>query len=166
MKFSFRHVFNIGAVVVLLIVVVMAMGYNKQAAMMPLLIGVPVLILAVAQMVVDFRADKRREGVVKNENAPAPDRTGEDTSTRLSKEVNVSLWVIGMFVSIYLVGFLVTTFLYTLLSLKVRSGYNWKISLGIAGGSWAFLYLLMVQLMEVDLYDGVILIALQKAFID
>ncbi len=161
-KFSFRHVFNIGAVAVFAVAVIMALGYNRSAALMPLLIGIPILILAVLQTVLDLRADLTAKGAAGKEQEPG---AAEEARRVFSKEVNVSLWVLGMFVAIYLFGFLSTTFFYTLLSLKVRSGFPWKASLGVALGGWAFLYFLMVQLLQVDLYAGLVVIAARKALL-
>lgn len=165
MGISFRNLFNVGVVVLLAAVVVVSLGFNRQARMFPLWVGVPTLLLALANAIVDFRGSARPPAKIKKEEEPAAQADDQEAKRVFAKELNVSLWVIGMFVSLYLIGFLYTTFLYTFLCLKVRSRFKWKVSLGVAAGSWAFLYFLMVQLMDVGLYEGVVVLALRKAIL-
>lgn len=82
-----------------------------------------------------------------------------------AKEIVVSLWVVGMFVSLYLFGFILTTFFYTFLSLKVRSRFSWISSLGVSAGCLAFLYGVLITALNVELYQGVVTIALRKALL-
>jgi len=157
---TFRHLFNIAVVLVLLAVVIMSLGYNPQARLMPLLIGIPILILAVIQTIIDFReaASEKKKMLTEEEI--------KEAKRRFAKEINVSLWVVGLFLSVYLFGFLITTFAYTFLTLKVRSRFPWKQSLGVALGAWAFLYFVLYKLLEVDLYDGIVVVTLRKLFFD
>lgn len=160
MKISFRHIFNLSVVVLLALYVVTAMGYNRQARLMPLVISIPILILAVWHTVIDFSADRKKKTVSVKEKAAALPAG----SNGLKKEVAIYLWVVFLFVSLYLIGFIATTFLFTFLSLKVRSRYSWKSSLGVSAGSLVFLYVLLIKGLQVDLYAGVITLALRKAF--
>lgn len=157
---SYRHIFNLGVVAVLFAMVIMALGYNRQARLMPLLIGIPVLIIALIHTVIDFR----REAHEKEKSRPTEERLIE-ARRRFAKEINVSLWVIGLFVSVYLLGFLISTLLFTFLTLKVRSRYSWRSSLGVAAGCWAFVYFLMVKLLQADLHNGLIVITLRKSLL-
>jgi hypothetical protein len=81
----------------------------------------------------------------------------------LAKEVNAFLWAISLFVAIYLFGFIITTFLFTFLALKVRSRFSWKSSIGVSLGCFAFLWIVMVYGLRVDLYPGSVMIMLRKA---
>lgn len=162
MKLSFSHAFNIGIVLVMTAVVVMAMGYNRSSALLPLLVSVPVLIFSLAQTIIDFRKNRGPAAVVER-NVSVQD--AKDTKKKFAKEIEVSLWVLAMFISLYLFGFVATTFFYILLSLKVRSGFGWKVSLGVSSGCFAFLYFLLIGILKVDLYEGVITVALKKIFL-
>jgi hypothetical protein len=164
MGISFRTLFNIGVVAALAVVVAVSLGFNSQARMFPLWVGVPTLLLAIVHAIIDFRESARAKVKAKKGKEPAP-ADDQEAKKVFAKEINVSLWVIGMFASLYLVGFLYTTFFYTFLCLKVRSQFPWKVSLGVAAGCWAFLYFLMVQLMDVGLYEGVVVLALRKAIL-
>ncbi len=56
LAFSMRQIFSLGIALVLIVWVVTAADYNEQARIMPLIIGVPVMVLAIYQAFADFRA--------------------------------------------------------------------------------------------------------------
>ena len=163
MNASMRHVFNLGVVVLLAFYVVTAFGYNSQARFMPLFIGIPVLILAIIQTILDFIKYRNKTMSARKGKKPA---TLEPPATERAvdkKELTVCIWVVSMFVSLYLIGFVATTFIYTFLSLKVRSRFSWKSSLGVSSGSLVFLYVVLIQGLHVSLYPGFITLILRKA---
>jgi len=47
----------------------------------------------------------------------------------------------------------------------VRSRFSWVSSLGVSVGCLAFLYLVLITALNVDLYQGAVTIALRKAFL-
>jgi len=158
MKEPFKQAFNSLLVVLLTAYVFTAFGYNEQARMLPLIIGIPVWLLALWQWLSDLWADirttlKAREGST---------MAGGETRQGLQRTIQEFLWVVGAFASIYLLGFLATSFLYTLLYLRVRSGHNWRLSLGIPLGALAFIYVVMISALQVQLYEGVITLTLRR----
>jgi len=165
MKLSFRHVFNIALVVLLGIYVVTAMGYNPAARLMPLVVSIPIFILAILNMISDFRrvggknVSAEPHGVKDEASAQPP--AARNTHR---KELVIFGWVVAVFVSFYLLGFVISTFLYTFLSLKVRSRYPWGVSLAVSVGCLAFLYGVMIYGLRVDLYQGKIILMLRKIF--
>jgi len=165
MRFSFRHTFNVAIVLLLGIYVITAIGYNPTARLMPLVVSIPTFILAVLNMISDFRKQGRR--VVPAETCGLRNEAGAQPtagSESHRKELIIFLWVVSAFVSFYLLGFIISTFLYTFLSLKVRSRFHWGVSLAVSVGSLAFLYLVMIYGLRVDLYQGKVILMLRKAF--
>jgi hypothetical protein len=163
MKLSFRHTFNVAVVVLLGTYVITAMGYNPTARLMPLVVSIPIFILAVLNMIGDFRKQGRR--AVSTETYGLKSDTGAQPTAGSEihrKELIIFLWVVSAFVSFYLLGFVISTFLYTFLSLKVRSRYPWGVSLAVSVGCLAFLYIVMVYGLRVDLYQGKIILVLRK----
>jgi hypothetical protein len=161
MKFSFRHIFNLLVVALLLIYVITAMGYNRQARLMPLVVSIPIFLLSIWQTLHDFRMAVRRTGMDQEER-PAGESTSAPQEKLFKKELSVSLWVISVFVSFTLFGFILTTSLYTFLSLKARSRMGWKPSLGVSIGCLAFLYVVMIYGLRVDLYPGRLILVARK----
>lgn len=165
MKLSVRHLFNLALVAVLLAFVTVAAGYNPQARLMPLVIGVPILALAVWQTVSDLILGARRAAeAVTGEHASASPKEVPTPSRMPGREIRVFLWTLLLFLLLYLFGFIVTTFLYTFLSLKIRSRLNWSLSLGVAAAALAFLYGVMVYALKVQLYPGIVTLALRRMF--
>ena len=157
---SYRHLFNVGVVVILALIVITALGYDRQTRMLPLIVSVPVLILAIALTISDLRESKGKASKKKEEDGKEEEKKGV-----FAKEVKVSIWTVAMFVSLYLFGFIATTFFYTFLWLKFHARYSWLSSLSVSGGSLAFLYIVLIYALNVQLYDGVVIIALRKAIL-
>ncbi len=162
MRFSFRHIFDLIVFVLLFLYVITAMGYNPQARLMPLVVSIPILILAAVQTIRDFRATLPTAGFPEKKGTANGDRKAPDKG-RLKKEVNAFLWAISLFVALYLFGFILTTFFYTFLALKVRSRFSWKSSVGVSAACFAFLWIVMVYGFRVDLYPGSVILALRKS---
>jgi hypothetical protein len=162
MKFSFRHVFDLIVVVLLAFYVVTAWGYNPQARLMPLVVSIPILMLAIVQTINDLRASGRKAEGRAKAGAIREGNGGADKG-KLKKEVNAFLWAIGLFLGLYLFGFIISTALFTFLSLKVRSRFGWRPSLGVSVGCLAFLYIVMVYGFNVDLYPGSLVLMARKA---
>jgi hypothetical protein len=164
MKFSFRHLFNVGIVVIMAMIVITALGYDRQTRLLPLLVSVPVLIMALVLTVMEFRESlgKTFQEKKKKKDGEEEEKAGEGV---FAKEITVSLWIVALFVSLYLFGFIVTTFFYTFLSLKVRSRFSWFSSLSVSVGCLAFLYGVLITALNVELYAGIVTIALRKAIL-
>ncbi|MCL4486615.1 MAG: tripartite tricarboxylate transporter TctB family protein [Chloroflexi bacterium] len=153
-----RQIFDLCVMAILAAIVYMALGFNSQARMMPLVVAVPSLLLSIWQTVLDFTAPPK----VKKKKAEAD---GAKEAKKASDSLIAFGWVLLAFVLIYLLGFTITTFLYPLLYMRVRSRMGWGISLGVSIGFVAFLYVVMVTLLQVQLYDGVLVVAVRKAVI-
>ncbi len=157
MKITSALLFTTGLVVVLAAYVSVAITYNYQARMMPLIIGVPILLLAVSQLVLEFR-----ESAMPDKALPEVKPKEVNASPGRLHLVKVYGWVLAMFGAIYLFGFVITTLVYPLLYMRFVGGRSWRLSAGISLGALAFLYIVMIYGLNVDLYDGVVVLALRK----
>jgi len=163
MKSSSRHIFNLTVVALLGAYIATAMGYNSQARLMPLAVSFPIFLLSIWQTISDFRASHEKKEA-SDEKRGEPPKKQFSPGKGLGEELNVFLWVVSLFVSLFLFGFIATTFLFTFISLKIRSRFGWRSSLGVSIGSLAFLYIVMISALRVDLYQGVVILALRKMF--
>ncbi len=160
MKLTFRLVFTLVIAIALVLFVAVSTTFNSQARMMPLIVGVPVMLLALLQLALELRqAMERKEETAKVAQAPAPATTQGHQHTLV-----VYGWVVAMFGAIYLVGFVITTFFYPLLYMRIVGHRSWRMSAGISLGALAFLYVVMILGLQVDLYNGILVVALRKAF--
>jgi Tripartite tricarboxylate transporter TctB family len=147
------------------IYVITAMGYNPTARLMPLVVSIPIFILAVLNMIGDFRKQARKAVSAETHEGKSEASTQPPVASNShGRELIIFLWVVSAFISFYLLGFVISTFLYTFLSLKVRSRYHWGVSLAVSAGCLAFLYVVMIYGLRVDLYQGKIILMLRKAF--
>ena len=154
MKLPLRHILNFFVVIVLGVYIAVASGYNPQSRLMPLVVSIPIFLLALWQTFIDLRS---AGGLKDGKRGIKTDDNG-----LIARECKVLLWVFSLFISLYLFGFIITTFLYTFLSLKVRSRLNLGVSLGVSGGALAFVYLVLIWGFNVDLYQGSVVLLLRK----
>lgn len=165
MKIETRQLFTLGLVVFLIAFVGLATTLNYQARMMPLIIGVPVLLLAATQVVIEFResAAKRRDaqGLVSSPSEEPP--KAEPALPRRVRQIRAYAWMLAAFLAMYLVGFTITTFVYPFLYMRFAGGRSWRLSAAISLGALVFLYLVMIYGLNVELYEGVVVVALRKA---
>ena len=155
MKFSFRHLFNVGVVVVMAAIVITALGYDSQTRLLPLIVAVPVLILSVILTVQEFLASKREAAEGKEQE--------QEVEGVFAKEIKISIWIVALFISLYLFGFILTTFFYTFLWLKLWSRFSWTSSLSVSAGCLIFLYGVLISALNVELFEGVVTMAVRKA---
>ncbi len=160
MKFNFKLLFSLALTVVLIAFVAVSTTFNAQARMMPLIIGVPVLLLALAQLWLEVREAMERQDEARQQvQLPAEPAVQGHRHTLV-----IYGWVVAMFGAVYLVGFVITTFFYPLLYMRIVGHRSWRMSAGISLGALAFLYIVMILGLNVQLYDGVLVTALRKAF--
>ncbi len=160
MKITFKLLFTLVIAIALISFVAVSTTFNSQARMMPLIIGVPVLLLALWQLFLEIR--QAAEGKEEKNREEKPKEGPAAQGHRHS--LTVYAWVLAMFGAIYLVGFVITTFFYPLLYMRIVGRRSWRMSAGISLGALAFLYVVMILGLQVELYDGIVVVALRKAF--
>lgn len=106
------------------------------ARLLPLVLGFPMLALALAQLALDIR--KRR--------GKPSDRVDEEVGDEIPAPVvrrrtlSILAWLLGLFFAIWLLGFMPSVLLFTLLYLKIESEESWwfSIPLGVATLGFTF----------------------------
>jgi TctA family transporter len=107
---------------------------DERAALFPLMIGIPCMVLALiafGQGVFKafFRTTEPSEAAVAAEAAVAHRRT-----------LSISAWIVGFFLAIWLLGFTITSAVGTFLYLKFGAREKWLISVVLTVVAWAFFY--------------------------
>lgn len=106
---------------------------EKSAALFPLAVGVPSLVLAFLALVQEARA-------------PAPAAVAETAATaaeralRRRRTAGIAGWTVGFFLMIWLLGFITASAVATLLYLKLGAGEKWGISVALAAVAWIFFF--------------------------
>lgn len=146
--------FTLGFLIFLLIIIITATNYGKKASLFPLTIGIPTLALVIIELArdrseklsrifeTDFFRMKRQRGDSEGQAALA--------SQRLSKEMKAILTVIGFFILLMTVGFLVATPFFVFCYIIFFARESWWKALLLSLGTWAFVYLVFCVLMEIE----------------
>jgi hypothetical protein len=136
-RVSGAALFSLGLALLAAAAVYKALSWPPKAALFPLVMGIPLLVLALAQMLVDLRqppaaAEGWRRGVV------------------------VFAWM-ALFIALVLIaGFpaAVPVFVFSYLVLESRE--RWGLALALAAAAWAFFHLLFERLLHFPFDAGLI----------
>ena len=134
--------------------VLMAFSYNKKAAFVPLVIGLPTVILILLELFRDrspkiaalLETDVFETG--KLQHGPKDDAV--KSTERKYKELNAILAVLGMLVLILAAGFLISIPVFVFCYIVFFAREAWWKGLLLAAGTWAFVYLVFCVLMEIQ----------------
>lgn len=137
-----------------------AVGYSAAARLFPLIVGVPLVAMLVANILllaVQDRYDLRLVGFFDSvgEIDAASARTEVDEATRYQRETSMVLWIGALVVLTWLVGTLVAVGVFVFAFVYV---YERKLvrALLVSGLTFGFIYLLFVQVLGAVLFRGVV----------
>ena len=105
---------------------------EKSAALFPLAVGVPSLVLAFLALVQESRTP-----------APAVVETAATAAQRAllrRRTAAIVCWTVGFFLMIWFLGFITASAVATLLYLKLGAGEKWGISVALAAVAWIFFF--------------------------
>ena len=122
----------------------MATQYPPDARLLPYVIGIPGLILCIAQLIIEIRASASE--------IPAPDES-ELKSETLS-ELCYFLWFPAFVASVLVIGFLGTALVMVFVFLRFDQKETVALSAGFAIGGLIVIYLVFEQLLEMPLFRG------------
>jgi hypothetical protein len=130
-----------------------AFGWTFKAKLFPLTVSIPLMVLAVIQLVTEIfgKADSREGQVMDIEFA-------SDVVPELARRraIGAFLWVGGFILLVYLLGFpwAVPIFIFSYLSRQSRVGL--PLSAALTAVTWLFFYGLFQRLLHLPFEDGVI----------
>jgi len=130
-----------------------AKDWRLQARLYPWAIGIPMLVLALVQLVLDLR------GI---EPTKSPDAAPVDVqfAARVDpvvarrRTINMFAWIVGYIISIWLIGFFYSVPLLVFLYLKVQSRERWPLSIALTAVAWIFFWALFDRLLHLPFPQG------------
>ncbi len=131
----------------------MAVTYPPETRLLPLVIGIPGILLAAIQVAMDVAAARREDGSVKNadgeESAPA--------AGTVKRELVLLAYLVALAAAILLFGFWLTIPVFVIVFLRAHEGESWRFTLGLALSAWAVLYLIFDRLLEILVHRGFVI---------
>jgi hypothetical protein len=130
-----------------------AKDWRLQARLYPWAVGIPMLVLALAQVVLELKGI----GPKKNENAaPVDVQFAERADPVLARRrtINIFSWIVGYIISIWLIGFSYSVPLVVFLYLKVQSRESWRLSLILTSVAWLIFWGLFDRLLHLPFPQG------------
>ena len=124
MRLRPETLFSLALVVLFAWAVWEARNWPLQARLMPWVVGIPMTVLALAQLVADLRGVEQKRSGFESEFGE-----GLEPAVVRRRVLTILGWIGGFFLLIHLVGFLIAVPLGTFLYLRVGSHESWRLSL-------------------------------------
>ena len=123
---------------------VIGMSYPDKARMMPLLVGIPGTILALAQLIHDIRFSEAKAIDV-------------DTSIERRREIKMFFWLALFFAGVMGFGFIYAAPILVFAFLLFGQKESLTVALVGGVGAWVILYGVFTRLLELFLFEGLLL---------
>lgn len=127
-----------------------ALSWPFDAALFPMLIGIPLFILSTLQFIIIM---------VKKE--PEPDESDDSRLARLEHQalekrrtLTIFLWIIGFFLMVLLLGFPIAVPLFVFCYMKFQGKEKWTSSIIFTLIAWGAFYGLFTKLCSIPFMDG------------
>lgn len=156
MKIRPAAIFSFCALIFFIVFVYQAQDWRLQARLYPWAIGIPMIILAVIQVILDLKGVRAKQP---SDGAPVDFQFSTDVDPAVARRrtINIFAWILGFFVGIVLLGFTITIPLLVFSYLKFQSGESWLLSIILSVCAWLIFYGLFVRLLTLPFPEGLIL---------
>jgi len=152
MRFSGRTWMSLGVMVVAVWAVIKALSWPLTTALFPVVIGIPVFILAASEVFSSFSkgeettGDRSAKGAVSKREKPERIPAGRD--------VLAFLLILSFFLLILLVGFPMAVPLFVFFYVKIYGREKWVLSIGLAAMAWTGFYGLFIVVSNIHFEEG------------
>lgn len=155
MKLKPAAIFSMVAVIFFAVFVFQAQEWRLQARLYPWAIGIPMLILAIIQVVMDLRGYEAKES---SDGTPMDFQFAQQTDPEAAKKrtINMFLWLFGFFFAVLLFGFSIAIPLMVFGFTHIQSKEPLVLCLCLTAGAWLFFWGLFVKLLTLPFPDGLI----------
>jgi hypothetical protein len=159
LKITPAALFSACAFVFFCVFVYLAQEWRMQARLYPWAIGIPMVILAIAQVILDLKGVKAKPS---DDGAPPTPMDFQftkdiDPATAKKRAIIMFVWLVGFFALILLFGFPVGIPLMMFAYLKFQGGESWVLSITLTVIAWLFFYGLFIKLLTLPFPEGLII---------
>jgi len=128
-----------------------SLSWPLRAALFPRVIGIPLLVLAVVEMLLSaLGAEKQKEGHAVDFELSA----NIDPVIARKRTIGMFLWIAGLLTLILSVGFTIAVPLFVFLYMRLAGGEKWGLTLVMTIFSWLFIEGLFNRLLHIPLPQG------------
>ena len=131
--------------------VAMAATYPPDARFLPFVIGIPGTLLCLLQVGAEIAAARHAAREAIAAAAPA-EFAGPGPDVR--REFTLLACVVGLAAAILLLGFWLAVPAFMILFLRFHEREEWRLTLSLAIGGWAALYLVFDQVLGIIVHNG------------
>lgn len=126
-----------------------------QARLYPWAIGIPMLILAIVQVILDLKGVKAKPS---SDATPMDYQFSQVTDPVLARKRTIIMfsWLVGFFFGIWLLGFPIAIALMMFTYLKFQGRESWVLSIALTIIAWIFFWGLFVKLLTLPFPEGLI----------
>jgi hypothetical protein len=139
-RLSGAALFSFGLAVAAAYAVYAALRWPPKAALFPLTMGIPLLVLAIVQTVVELRSPPP---------ADAPARA-------VRRGIAVFAWMGAFILLVVLAGFPIAVPIFVFLYLVMESREKAGLSIALAAAAWGAFYVLFIRVLHFPFDDGLI----------
>jgi Tripartite tricarboxylate transporter TctB family len=130
-----------------------ASGWTFKAKLFPLATAIPILILVLLHLYLEFFGAQE---VAKGPAVEAEFSAEVSDGAARRRALIIFAWIAGFILFVYLIGFPLTVPIFIFCFLKFQSATSWIHSLALTGCTWAFFYLLFQRLVHIQFEAGAI----------
>jgi putative tricarboxylic transport membrane protein len=138
-----------------IVFVYQAQEWRMQARLYPWAIGIPMLILALVQVVLDLKGYKPKETA---DGTPLDFQFTQAIEPEVARKRAITMfaWLLGFFLLVWLLGFEYGIPLMVFGYLKIQSNESWKLSIILTILAFAFFWVLFVKLLTLPFPEGLL----------
>ncbi|HWO41433.1 MAG TPA: tripartite tricarboxylate transporter permease [Candidatus Eisenbacteria bacterium] len=130
-------------------------AWEPRAALFPLAIGIPSLVLAVLVLLKEAFLFERT--VAADEAATEPPKPALAPDEVRNRTMVIASWIIGFFLAIWFLGFPIASAFATFLYIKFAGRERWATSVALALFAWLFFYGMFDYALKLPFPDGVLM---------
>jgi len=156
LKIRPQAIFSFCALVFFCVFVYLAQEWRLQARLYPYAIGIPMLILAIVQVILDLKGVQAKQS---SDATPMDYQFSKETDPALAKKrvITMFAWLLGFFFAIWLLGFPLAIALMVFSYLKFQGRESWVLSIALTVIAWLVFWGLFVKLLTLPFPEGLLI---------
>ena len=129
-----------------------AQEWRLQARLYPLAIGIPMIALAVINIVQELRGPKKEAA----SNTPVDFQLTQtvEPAVAVRRTLNMLSWIVGFLAGIWVLGFSITIAGMTFGFLKIQNKEGWRMSLVLTASAWLVYYVVFERTLLLPFPEG------------